>query len=87
MSALGTEAPSTHGANHWTHRMPNRVPRGEDRLSAKLTTAQVRALRATVEAAPRGLKKRVLSIAARELGICCGHARDIVVRRKWRHVP
>lgn len=82
MSALGTEAPSTHGSAHWTHRTPERMRgfvliRGEARYGAKLTADAVRAIRRS--------KETNLALA-RWYGVKEETVRDARNRRTWQHV-
>jgi hypothetical protein len=87
MRTVGSVCPETWGDNHWTHRMPDRVSRGEVRHSAKLKELDVLTLRAFVAAAEPRKKHARIRFAAERLRISFGHACDIVCRRAWRHVP
>lgn len=80
MSYRGTEALSTRGAKHWTHRMPRRVVRGEEIYCAWLSVSRVRALRALHE---RGMS---VALLARQLDAPYSTVYHAVTRRTWKHV-
>jgi len=81
MSALGTEAPSTWGPKHWTHRRPDWLTaRGEKHPNAKLTAAQVRVMRREHRA---GVPANRL---AKLYGVCPKTARLALAGETWRHV-
>jgi hypothetical protein len=66
---------------HWPSLYPERMARGEANGSAKLTTEQVRAIRARYAAGETSL----IPIAA-EYGVTEPAIRFIVRRRTWKHV-
>lgn len=68
------------GESHWEKRHPERILRGEQRPQAKLTVAQVLAIR-ELRAAGKSLKE----IAA-IYGIHPGTVSEIALRRRWQHV-
>lgn len=62
-------------------RHPERAPRGEHNAAAKLTTAQVREIRARYTAG--GMTHKML---AHEYGVSASLVTQIVLRQAWRHV-
>ncbi len=80
LASLSSER-RARGMLHGMHTHPESRRRGEHNGSAKLTTDQVIQIR---EQSARGLTQRQL---AREYGICQATVRDIVLRKKWQHVP
>ncbi len=81
------EKPGTWGNRHWTHRLPHLNPKGEERYNAKLTTLDVLTLRAFAKASPRRQKVARVRWAAKRLSIGERHAWDVVLGRRWRHLP
>jgi hypothetical protein len=70
------------GDLHHTRQHPERVPRGERQGSAKLTAAQVQAIR------QRYRPYRVtLTMLAAEYGVDHASVGRVVQRKTWRHVP
>jgi hypothetical protein len=71
---------SRRGPRHWTHRHPERVPRGQDHGRALLTEAQVKKIRAC-----KG------SFTAQSVADLYGVTRPCVYaiwgRITWTHVP
>jgi hypothetical protein len=81
MSALGTEVPATHGENHWTHRRPDLLPRGEQHHDAKLTDRDVRHIRAVYD---EGIV--TMTYLADVFGVNRETISRIVHRKTWRHL-
>lgn len=73
--------PTQQGDKHWTHRQPERVPRGECRYNARLTEEKVLEMR-RLYASGRFTYRKLAALFA--LDPC--HARDVVIGRKWAHV-
>ena len=69
------------GGDHWTHKKPERLKRGEEHGRAKITEAHVRTIR---ERHAAGENYRAL---ARLFGISNVMIGLIVRRKSWRHVP
>ncbi len=80
MSHPGTEAPTTQGANHWTHRKPHLLCRGESHAGSKLTEAKVIAMR---KAHADGAAIADIAIA---VGVVTATAYRAIVGINWRHV-
>jgi len=81
VSAIGTEAPSTHGEKHWTHRHPEWLKwRGERHHNAKLTVAAVISM--------RSFRKKGIAInaIAKAFGVHPKTARFAIVGVNWKHV-
>jgi hypothetical protein len=80
MYAKKRDGDGRRGLNNGVHRYPDRYPRGEARPEAKLTEAQVRAMRAEHEAGATsiGLGQRY--------GVSQAQAYRVVKRQSWRHV-
>jgi len=70
-----------HGNDHWTHKRPETIKRGEQRSDAILTENGVRDIRERV--ASGVITQRAI---AKEYGVCAGTISWIVLRKSWRHV-
>lgn len=70
------------GDIHWSKRTPERMPRGSARPDAKLTEADVCAIRARYSQG--GTSYRLLGL---EYRVDTYSIRAIIKRRSWRHVP
>lgn len=68
------------GREHYFHQHPELLPHGEAHKDAKLTTEQVRAIRAAHAA---GVSLRALS---REYGVSRPAIKAVVTRASWAHV-
>lgn len=80
LSYRGTEAPTTHGERHWTHRWPSAVSRGESHYAAKLCVRVVRELR---KHHGNGFSFAAL---ARGYALPYSTVRDAIVGETWRTV-
>lgn len=86
MVSHGTQGPKNHpermarGDAHGTRLHPETVLRGEKNGVAKLTEADVRAVRARVDAG------EVRSAVAREFGVSLTHIKRISRRLSWAHI-
>lgn len=69
------------GDEHWSHREPQTVLRGEGHGNAKLTAEKVIAIRARYAAG--GVSMRAV---ADEFGISTSRVKDLVHRTAWKHV-
>jgi hypothetical protein len=69
------------GARHGSQTRPERVARGERARAARLTVAQVQAVRAAVRDGAR------VTVVARQYGVSHSAIHNIVQRKTWRHVP
>lgn len=70
-----------HGDRQWTRKHPERVPRGEKAVHAKLTAEKVREMRRLFAAG--GISKMELS---RRFGVTHATVRRILSRTIWTHV-
>ncbi len=70
-----------HGDEQWTRKHPERVPRGEEMVTSKLTEGQVRRIRDRFAAG--GVSKNRL---AREEGVSHPTIRRIIARKVWKHI-
>jgi hypothetical protein len=68
------------GDEHWSRKRPDRVARGEQNGSAKLTEAAVRQIRIRRTAGARSID------LATEYGVSKEMINSIVARRSWGHV-
>lgn len=80
MSAKGSESPRTWADQHWTHRKPELLRRGERHPAAKLTAADVGDIRRWYAAGMSMTKLAKLALVNRET------ISRIVHRKTWRHV-
>lgn len=80
MSAIGTEAPSTWGDKHWTHRRSDLLPRGERHHSAKLSEDAVRWMRKQYA---QGVS---VTSVAKQLRVSRKAARYAILGVTWKHV-
>jgi hypothetical protein len=69
------------GAEHWSHKRPERVLRGEKNGGSKLTAREVRAIFARYNAG--GITMRSLAFA---YGVTAGLVCRIAHRKIWKHV-
>lgn len=74
---LGTDADNVHDM---MGKGRNWIPYGEEQWGAKLTRADVLEIR---KLAADGVTQTALS---RQFGVCLSQVRNIVQRKKWRHV-
>lgn len=90
MADMATKERGTNGDRHWTRRYPERVPRGvklylihrgEASGTAKLTNADVLAIRA--EYVPRKVSYPKL---AAKYGVSAQQIKNIVRRKAWTHI-
>lgn len=90
MADMVAKARGTNGDRHWTRRYPERVVRGprpylirhgEEHATAKLTEAQVRAIRA--EYVPYKVSYTKLGA---KYGVSSQQIRNIVRRKAWTHI-
>lgn len=70
------------GAQHWSHRRPDLVARGERMGGSKLTAAIVIDIRTRVAAGPRGTQLKL----AKEYNMSVAQVSRIVRRKRWAHV-
>lgn len=85
-----------HGSNHWTVRNPELIPRGdrhgsrthpesvtkgEKNAQAKLTEADVLAIRDRY-----ATRREFMRVIAADYGICREAVRDIIHRKRWAHI-
>lgn len=68
------------GAEHWTKKSPNLIPRGEAKPRAKLSESKVRAIRARVAT---GESQRSV---ARDVGVSSAAVSAIINHKLWGHV-
>lgn len=71
----------TRGDEHWTHKYPTQVKQGAENGNAKLTEADVIAIRAACRG--RGLRRAV----AERYGVSIHTVSAIVRRNIWKHLP
>ena len=71
----------SHGENHWMHKRPEEIQRGESHSQAKVTIDVVMAIRA--QWSEGGITHRELATA---FGLSRQHIGDIVNRKAWQHV-
>lgn len=68
------------GDQHWSRRMPGRMPRGERKHNAKLTDDDVREIRRLCSA---GLSQRAI---AAQFGVTQSIVSEILNSKRWAHV-
>ncbi len=68
------------GETHWTKHKPERIARGENQHSAKMTADQVREIRRRADAGEGG------KALGKEFGISQASAWKIIQRLTWKHI-
>lgn len=72
----------TRGDEHWTARKPERKAKGENHGASRLTESKVLAIRSRYAAGGQSYGD-----LATEYDVSPGTIRDVVKRRRWKHLP